>query len=105
MQRFKILLPTPICLRMVQVKLQNVRQMKSVTVSGRFEANDSHVCSCSAVKVERLLSETRYIVLTLTHSRTMAPILFEAILFLCANDTLWNLQSSTRAKGTSCSQR
>jgi hypothetical protein len=42
----------------------------------------------SAAEVERLWSEARYI-MTTSRSR-MAPIFFEAVLFLCCNRYLWD---------------
>ena len=49
----------------------------------------------SAAEVERLWSIERYI-LTTTRS-TLEPILFEALLFLRANGTLWNIRTVQKA--------
>ena len=49
----------------------------------------------SAAEVERLWSIARYI-LTSTCS-TLSPIIFEAILFLRANGTLWDVRTVQRA--------
>ena len=53
----------------------------------------------SAAVVERLWSVARYILTT--NRSSLSPVLFEALLFLRSNRTLWDVRTS--AEGASCS--
>ena len=55
----------------------------------------------SAAVVERLWSVARYILTT--NRSSLSPVLFEALLFLRSNRTLWDVRTS--AEGASCSKR
>ncbi len=61
-------------------------KLKADEISVEFDDCFDHVIR-TAAEVERLLSIARYILATTLS--TLAPIRFEALLFLRANSTLW----------------
>ena len=78
------------------------RKAKEDEISEEYNSNSDdcfdHVIGSAAV-VERLWSVARYILTT--NRSSLSPVMFEAVLFLRSNRTLWDVRTS--AEGASCS--
>jgi hypothetical protein len=81
--------------------LKRKREERSRGATSRYHPAIAEAIPCSAAEVERIWSRARHV---LTRERsTMAPILFEAIMFLKYNRRLWGLaevvEANKRRKG------